>query len=122
MGTVWVTQFYKYCQNYQKGCKFTQYYGYHNLGNRKVQYNDTWMSLPYFVSTQETGFEMSLLKRFDLELLIGQLSYKQKADIYNVYEGYDTTKKTSSRAKIEKPSHKTPVHRYVCQYIRICGL
>ena len=117
MGTVCATQFYKYCQNYRKGCNFTQYYGYHNLGNRKVRYNDTWMSLPYFVSTQETGFEMSLLKRFDLELLIGQLSYKQKADIYNVYEGYDTTKKTCSSTKTERPSHKTPVHRYVCQYV-----
>ena len=84
------------------------------------------MSLPYFVSTQETGFEMSMLKRFDLELLIGQLSYKQKADIYNVYEGYDTTKKTCSSTNKETSSHKTPVHRYVCQqvhaytYIIIC--
>ena len=75
------------------------------------------MSLPYFVSSQETGFEMSLLKKFDLELLIGQLSYKQKADIYNVYEGYDNTKKTCSTVKTERPLHNIPVHRYVCMYV-----
>ena len=124
MGTLCATQFHKYCQNYRKGCKFTQYYGYHNLGNRNIQYNDTWMSLPYFVSSQETGFEMSMLKKFDLELLIGQLSYKQKADIYNVYEGYDTTKKKCSTTKAERPLHNIPVHRcvcmYVCMYVCMC--
>ena len=118
MGSVCATHFHKYCQNYRKGCKLTQYYGYHSLGNRAVQYSDTWMSLPYFVSSQETGFEMTVLKKFDLELLIGQLSYKQKADIYNVYEGYDTTKKQCMTAKAtEKPLHKIPVHRYKLTYI-----
>ena len=52
---------------------------------------------------------MKMLKNFDIELLIGQISYKQKADIYNVTKGYDNTKKTCS--SIEKDeSHKPPVH------------
>ena len=32
LGTVSATQFYKYCQNYRKGCKFVQYYGYYSEG------------------------------------------------------------------------------------------
>ena len=37
-----------------------------------------------------------MLKEFDAELLIGQISYKQKAEIYNVFRGYDLTKKKCS--------------------------
>ena len=56
---------------------------------------------------------MDMLKHFDVELLIGQLSYKQKADIYNVSNGYDTTKKKCSTIEKEKEVHKQPPHGYV---------
>jgi len=32
--------------------------------------------------------------RFDAELLLGQVSYKQKSDIHNYYHKYERTKKT----------------------------
>ena len=35
------------------------------------------------MSSKETAFSMDLLKRLDAEIVIGQLSYKQRADIYN---------------------------------------
>jgi hypothetical protein len=41
------------------------------------------------MSTRETGFQMELLKKFDAEILIGQVSYKQRADIYNYVFKYD---------------------------------
>lgn len=41
------------------------------------------------LSTRETAFEMSLLLQLDAEVLIGQLSYKQRAEIYNIKHGYD---------------------------------
>ena len=65
------------------------------------------MTLPYFLSTQETGFELSMLKKFDAELLIGQLSYKQKADIYNLTKGFDHTKKQCSTSETEKSDKST---------------
>jgi hypothetical protein len=37
---------------------------------------------------------MKMLIQFDAELLIGQLSYKQRAEIYNMVNGCDTAKKT----------------------------
>ena len=116
LGTVPATQFYKYCQNYRKGCKFVQYYGHYSVGDASIYYNNDWMTLPYFLSSQETGFEMSILKKYDIELLIGQMSYKQRADIYNVGKRYDTTKKECSTIEKEKVPRKPPVHH---QYVRM---
>ena len=36
-----------------------------------------------------TGFEMKMLKQFNTEFLIGQISYKKRADMYNFYNGYE---------------------------------
>ena len=112
LGTIPGTHFHKYCQKYRTGCRFVQYYGYQKAGNEHGQYNTDWDTLPYFVSSQETGFEMKLLKQFDAELLIGQVSYNQKADIYNVVKGYDTAKKVSSTRETERSVYKPPVHGY----------
>lgn len=58
--------------------------------------DNNWAELPYFISTSKTGFSTTLLEKFDAELLLGQLSYKQKADIYNFYHKYErVVKKTS---------------------------
>ena len=76
LGPVSATHFHKYCRNYRKGCIFVHFYGYYKCGTGHLQYNDNWMTLPYFLSSQETGFEMAMLKKFDAELLIGQISYK----------------------------------------------
>lgn len=65
-------------------------------------YDDDFMSLPYFISTRETGFETSLLRRFDIEILIGQLSYNQCSDIINVQHGYDKAKK--SMKTVDQPA------------------
>ena len=50
---------------------------YYKCGSRNLYYSDKWMDLPYFLSFQETGFEMAILKQFDTELLVSQISYKQ---------------------------------------------
>lgn len=109
-GTVAATHFHKYCRNSHKGCRFVQYYGYHKQEGENHGYDQEWESLPYFISTQETGFELKMLKKFDTELLIGQLSYNQKADIYNVANDYDNTKKTCSTTKGVKTSHGPSIH------------
>lgn len=55
-----------------------------------MKYDDEWSKLPYFMSTRETALSMDMLCRFDREILIGQLSYKQRADLYNDIHGYNT--------------------------------
>ena len=54
-----------------------------------------------------------------VELLIGQLSYKQKADIY-VSHGYDTAKKKFSTVEKEKEARKQPPHGYVYMFAWLC--
>lgn len=53
-----------------------------------MYYDDDWSTLSYFVSTQKTAFSVTLLQNYDAELLIGQVSYKQRANIYNYIHGY----------------------------------
>ena len=71
-------------------------------GGGDVVYEDDSLSLPYFISTRETGFQTSLLQRFDIKILIGQLSYKQRSD------RYDEAKKTlrTTAAPVECLPHK----------------
>ena len=56
---------------------------------------------------------MAMLKVFDTKILIGQISYKQKADIYNVSKEYDTTNNTYSTIEKNKEACQPPVHGYV---------
>ena len=92
-GTVEGTHYRKICKKFRSGCSFVQHYGYYSKGGDDIIFNDDYKSLRYFVSTRETAFDMSLLEQFDIEILVGQLSYKQRTDIYNLKHGYDKTKK-----------------------------
>ena len=104
-GTLVGTHYHKYCQNCHKGCSFRQFYGYHSEGSQSVMiYDQDWASYTCFVSSSETAFEMKLLTRFDAELLLGQISYNQKADIYNCINGYAVApKKCCAQEKEDKP-------------------
>lgn len=82
LGTVLATHYTKYCR--RRGCSFQQHYGYHAQGNvGEMRYDKNWFTLPYFLSTRETAFSTDMLRRLDKEILIGQISYKQRADIFN---------------------------------------
>ena len=100
MGTVPGTLFRKYCCNSHKGCTFTQHYSFHSFNHHETSEcvaDSNWAELPFFVSTHKTGFSLSFLQKFDAELLLGQVSYKQKSDIYNYYHKYEKMEKQLSR-------------------------
>ena len=65
----------------------------------EIFYDDDWMGNKFFLSTKQTAFTTSFLKSFDVELLIGQLSYNQKANIYNAIYGYNRGLKKTSRSE-----------------------
>lgn len=95
MGTLHAMHYHKICSN--RKCKTTQHYGYTTTSvTNSLCYDEEYASLPYFISSQETAFEMDFLHHFDAELLIGQISYTQKAEIYNYYYEYPSTKKHHS--------------------------
>ena len=95
LGTVPATHFSLYCQNWRKGCSFVQCYGFSKANDDTTDrtYDITWKSLPYFVSTQQTAFDMNLLIRLDADVLIGQNTYNQLSDIYNEIHGYCSKRK-----------------------------
>ena len=92
-GTVEGTHYRKVCKNFRSSCPFVQHYGFYSVGGTDIICDEDFQSLPYFLSTRETAFEMAMLKQLDVEILIGQLSYKQRSEIYNVVHGYDKAKK-----------------------------
>jgi len=90
-GTVQGTHFRKYCENQSKGCHFVQHYGFYSTdGIDGIIYDDDYYTLPYFMSTSMTVFQGTILKHLTAQLLIGQISYKQKAEIYNYSHGYES--------------------------------
>ena len=88
MGTIPGSHFHKYCSN--RRCGFTQYYGYYteglgedNAAQLEARFDEDWESNAYFVSSRETAFSMKLIHRFHSQILHGQQSFKQCADVYN---------------------------------------
>ena len=77
---------------------------YHTKGDEHgCYYDDDWAELTYFVSSQESAFEIAMLQKFDAELLIGQISYKQKADIFNLVNQDGVPKKQCTTTEVEAP-------------------
>lgn len=90
-GTTCGTHFCKYCQNNHKGCSFTQHYGFYTKGmEQEVVYDRDCLDLPFFLSTNMTAFETRMLQKFSGEILLGQLTYRQKCDIYNYTHQYNS--------------------------------
>ena len=92
-GTIGSTHYRKVCKRFRSSCPFVQHYGFYSMGGTDITYDEDFKSLPYFLSTRETAFEMAMLKKLDVEVLIGQLSYKQRSEIYNVIHNCDSAKK-----------------------------
>ena len=88
LGPVPGSHFHKTFSN--RTCNLKQYFGYYTIGSKTI-FNANWRDLKYFVSSSLTTFSLSMLRRIDVEIVIGQLRYKQIADIFNqihsVHEG-----------------------------------
>ena len=96
-GTVSGTHFRKYCSNSSKDCSFVQHYGCYTIGDPStVLYDEDCLDLPYFMSTSMTVFATAMLTKLSAEILIGQMSYKQRADIFNYTHGYDMAMKRNA--------------------------
>ena len=87
-GTLVGSHLSKFCHNYRSGCKYIQHYGYHTQVNQSIShYDKNWSELPYLISTGQTAFELMFLRRFDIEILIGELSYNRRARFTTVLMG-----------------------------------
>jgi len=106
-GTVVGTHYHKFCQHFRKGCGFRQCYGYSSEGSQSITFHDPdWEKHDYLVSSSEPAFELCMLRKFDAELLLGQMSYSQKAEIYNYCNGYPVQPKKCSTLEREELPRK----------------
>lgn len=83
-GTFLASKIPKVCT--RKKFHFTQHYGYYTVGNSKF-FDEDWRKNEFFLSTSKTAFSMDLLK-LEIEIHLGKLSFKEKAEIYNDLHGY----------------------------------
>jgi len=87
MGTIPGSHYHKTFIN--RACSVTHFYCYTTAGSSsEVHFDPDWESQPYFVSSRESVFSLQLLRQFDSEILIGQMSFKQCADAYNYLHIY----------------------------------
>ena len=87
MGTVPASHYHKMCSD--RACGTTQFFGYTTQGaSRLVYFDSDWESLPYFVTSRESAFAVQLLRLFDSQILIGQMSFMQCAEAYNYLHTY----------------------------------
>ena len=87
-GTIPAWHYAKYC--HKPGCYYNQHYGCHTVDDSSsISYDSDWLELPYFMASRETAFSLAYLRQFDVHCLIGQISYKQAAEKYNCYNGYE---------------------------------
>ncbi len=83
----------------------------------------TTVTVPYFMSSDLTVFQSKLLHGLTAEVLLGQISYRQRSDIYNYVHGYDSARKQSvSTASHESDDEESTDSRYNHQYfvVYIC--
>ena len=100
-GTQPGTHYAKYCRKWK--CSFQQHYGYYTQGESgEVRFDEDCLQAKYFVATQETAFSMDMLRRLDTEILVGQVSYKQRADIYN--DIHSCCEKLANKRLVWKPT------------------
>lgn len=75
----------KVCSNNK--CNFIQHYGYYTVGNEKC-FDDDWSENECLLSSARTAFNINLLEKMKVKILIAKTSFKGKADIYNAVHGY----------------------------------
>ena len=48
-----------------------------------IYFNEDWQQHDYFVSSRETAFQMDFLMRLKADVLLGHISFQQRAEMYN---------------------------------------
>ena len=64
---------------------------------REALYDAPYLDLPYFISSHMTVFQTKPLKHLTAKILFGQISYKQRSEIYNYIHGYDSSVKMNQK-------------------------
>ena len=82
----------------------------------KVVNDSDCLDLPFFLSSHMTAFQTKLLLTLTVEILLGQLSYKQRAEICDYTIGYD------SQVKKGMPSAECSESADCVRYVHVYSL
>ena len=91
-------------------CNLIEHYGYYTIGENKF-YDEDWQENDDLLSSGKTAFDMKLLRKFEVEIVLGKLSFKEKADIYNEVYGYDALI-TKGNKNVEEDCKKEKQHGF----------
>ena len=72
-------------------CQLYEHYGFWTEGGLKM-FDECFWNKEFLLSTEDTAVDMSVLKYFKHEFVMGATSFKMKAAVYNVFHGYDKGK------------------------------
>ena len=79
-------------------CKVYEHYGYWTEKSQRF-YDAEFLELDFFLSSEETAFEMSLLQQYAALLVVGALPFSTFAEAYNRRFNYSTEEKTPFKRK-----------------------
>lgn len=88
-----------------KKCSFTQHYGYYTIGDKKY-YDEDWVDNEYLLCSTRTAFDLTFLKKYEIEILLSKMSFKEKAEIYNAFHDNRSVETIQSRICEEKDLKK----------------
>ena len=89
----------EHAEKYTKFCRICSIYehaGYYSKDDKRIIDMANYHRYEIILSTDETAFSKKMLETYQWELVIGQISFLTKANIYNRTFGYE---KTTSRKK-----------------------
>ena len=72
-------------------CRLYEHYGFWTEGGLKM-FDECFWNKEFLLSTEDTAVDMSVLKYFKHEFVMGATSFKMKAAVYNIFHGYDKGK------------------------------
>ena len=108
-------------------CSVRMHYGYYSY--KKMQFRTrSCLDLPYFVSSNSTGFQMSFFHKSDSSILFGHNAFQCQANIYNRNHGYTELEGDTSDEKVaigtprKALNHKRLIEAWMLvSFLRLAG-
>ena len=69
-------------------CRLYAHYEFWTEGGLKM-FDECFWNKEFLLRTEDTAVDMSVLKYFKHEFVMGAKSFKMKAAVYNIFHGYD---------------------------------
>ena len=76
-------------------------------GNSDLIYHENSLRLPFSLLSHATAFQTKMLHSVTAEILLGQILYRQRAEIYNYVHGYNSVIKQGPKCTLRSETERT---------------